>query len=588
MESCLDNPSPGPREMPRKAPLNFSALPEEILLQILTEVSQSANDSCVVSLVSKRLNRIVTPIIYSTIVLPARKGSSRHGSIDVRVKLQMLRSTIDWAAQYIQHLGIYAPEGPLDIGSYPERAQVCEAVLPILVKIPPGQLRSFMWPYHARPFPPIITHIQKHQQNLETLICYPETITGSLRDAGIPTTPFAFQNLRHMCIRGYINGTQIQELIECIRDIFRKLETLTVTTLVGDQLFWPFMRGNNVKVHPRSQTSNRDTYPLIKTFGCEGDDFWSRLLTNLNLWSISQLPNIRSLYARVCLSQHLLGNIDPKVPILLTTLDVQGCTTRILSEFLLAFQGLRNLDVLIDSGEDYLQPAPIEHHAATLKRLALWRAGGVLTHSVPGLIPIPPSLMASLGDELKVLEEFCAPVPREHDPFEGRRFPALKLIWLYNSNSDPSRLDYPPNYPWTPPPIWAIKDSPEWTLRDSALEREIDLPTTSLPKNLKAVAIGHYARLMNLYRDSEYTRSQPRPGYTASLYEQVGDVSKRIAWKRISMKEFSSKHPGLLSPNENTFGVELLERHQIFRSTELSGMLDPSGILPYIKPSLKN
>ncbi|KAK6510667.1 hypothetical protein TWF506_009769 [Arthrobotrys conoides] len=244
----------------------------------------------------------------------------------------------------------------------------------------------------------------------------------------------------------------------------------------------------------------------------------------------------------------------------------------------MAFQGLRNLDVFVSQEEDYLEPAPILHHAETLKRLALWK---VVQHNtqIP-MMPIPSSLMKSLGEGLSKLEELCATLPREHDPFEGNRFPKLKLLWLYNNNPNRSSIDFTPEYPWIPPTNDEIKYHPEWILKNSTLQLDLTAhPSLTIPKNLTALAIGHYNRVVDL-------EAELNLGFdgnlkcTERLYERILEDDDRIVWRRIGMRELARVNPELLSPYEDAFGVRLMKRHYIFNSTEIDGVLDPLDALP--------
>lgn len=151
------------------------------------------------------------------------------------------------------------------------------------------------------------------------------------------------------------------------------------------------------------------------------------LSADLHLDSISQFPNVRAFHSRFSLTSCLLSNFDPKVPIRLRTLEVQGCNITVLSNFLLAFQGLRDLDIMVSPDEDYLDSAPILHHAATLKRLALWKLVDPPGRG-PMIMPTPFPLMKSLGVGLEQLEELCAALTQEYDPFQENHFPGLKLL----------------------------------------------------------------------------------------------------------------------------------------------------------------
>ncbi|KAK6334992.1 hypothetical protein TWF718_010433 [Orbilia javanica] len=560
----------------------LTTLPDPILLQILTYVLQtSPNTTLPLLTTSKKLYKLSKPLVYTTILLPAYSTGG-----------------------YIQHFGLCQAEPAIEIKEDSEKARIAEEVVSILEKIPEGQLRSFRWDIRTKCPKAILTTLHTRQQNLETIIIHypsfslnPEspgsssgsssttnTLTRKLKGLVSKHPSFTFnlppfQNLQHLCIYGSIPKAEKEKLVTHINTILKNLKTFVIAELSTIHHFWQLQRHTAESNKHKKTKKPREliTYPLLETFASDDNILGSILSTQLNLDSISQLPNLRSFHSRCSLTPHLLSNFNPKVPILLKTLEVQGCKIEILSKFLLAFQGLKNLDILALPEEDYLDPTPILHHAATLKRLALWKVVQ-LNNRAPTMIPIPAPLMKSLGDGLPVLEEFCATLPREHDPFEPNQFQSLTLLWLYNNNPNPSSTNFTPEYPWLPPRNDNLKSFPQWTQTDNlTLERDLTThPNLTIPKNLKAIAIGHCNRVINLETKANI-RSIDNSMYTERLYERVkeGKADNAIAWRRIGMKDLVRKHPDLMSPYEDAFGVRLMERHYIFNSTEVNGVLDP-------------
>ncbi|KAF3139646.1 hypothetical protein TWF569_008497 [Orbilia oligospora] len=577
--------------------ITFTSLPEEILLQIFTYVSDSINDTISILSTSKKLHRIAKPLVCNTILLPARKGWGFYESTDVRERINILTSNIDAIAPYIREFGLCQAEPVLEIRESTEKLRISEELAPVLAKIPVGQLRSFRWDIRADCPKSIISNLHTHQQNLETIIIYhpsfdrisePATFTRKLKTLVTGPKSFAFaidlqvfQNLRHLCIYGHVY-TSIeakQRLMNQLPTALKTLKTFAMVNLTHGHQLWPLFSGVDTSVIKKSKKFMEVTYPYLEIFAYDDNAFGAMFSKHISLESISQFPNLRALHSRFFLSSTLLSNFDPKVPIRLKTLEVQGCSIEILSNFLLAFKGLQDLDVLVLLAEDYPDPAPILHHAETLKRLVLWR---VVRPSgrLPRLAPIPFTLMRSLGEGLGRLEEFCATLPQEHDPFEGNLFPELKLLWLYNTDSSRPKIDTIPEYPWIPPTKDEIKSHPQWVIKNQTLQLDITAhPNLTIPKNLKALAIGHCSRVIDLEAETN-SGSVINFSRTERLYELVREGNDTVIWRRIGMRELARKYPDLLSPYEDTFGVPLMKRHCIFGSTERDGLLDPLEVLP--------
>ncbi|KAF3313117.1 hypothetical protein TWF173_006290 [Orbilia oligospora] len=566
----------------------LTSLPEEILLQIFTYVSDSTKDTISILSTSKKLNRIAKPLVYNTILLPARKKWVLYESTGVRERINILASNIDAVAPYIQEFGFCKAEPVLEIRESAKKFLICEELVPVLAKIPAGQLRSFRWDIRADCPKSIISNLHTHQQNLETIIIYhpsfdrisePATFTNKLKTLVTSPKPFAldlqvFQNLRHLCIYGhvYTASEAKQLLMNQLPTALKTLKTFTMVNLTHGHQFWPSFSGVDTSVIKKSKNFMEVTYPYLETFAYDDNAFGAMFSKYISLESISQFPNLRALHSRFFLSSTLLSNFDPKVPIRLKTLEVQGCSIEILSNFLLAFKGLQDLDVLVLLAEDYPDPAPILHHAETLKRLVLWR---VVRPSgrLPRLAPIPFALMRSLGKGLGRLEEFCATLPQEYDPFEGNLFPELKLLWLYNTDSNYSRIDAIPECPWIPPTNYEIKSHPQWVIKNQTLQLDITAhPNLTIPKNLKALAIGHCSRVIDLEAETSFG-SVINFSRTERLYERVREENDTVIWRRIGMRELARKYPDLVSPYEDTFGVPLMKRYvQVSRSKYVRGL----------------
>ncbi|KAK6354071.1 hypothetical protein TWF730_008489 [Orbilia blumenaviensis] len=396
------------------APLAFTALPEEILLHTLTYVSESLEDTLAVSITCKKLNRIMRPLLYGTVLISPRKASSELGPVDAQATMDSLLSQVNLIAPYIQHFGLCKAEPALDLSREISRERVTEDLMLILAKIPPGQLRSLRWDGNFSYPESIAEHLQTYQKNLETLIIdlWCNTSYQDPKKVKFSLDIFAFRNVRHLCLySSSMPFSNVQWLLANISKLLINLKTLAVMRSNRGYHLWTSTQPTDEGIYSRSRTSFEIIYPFLETLACDDDDFGSQLPHHLGLESISQFPNLRSLYSRLCLSSRWLSNFDPKVPILLTTLEVQDCIMTVLSKFLLAFQGLVNLDIAVSPGEDYLDDAPILHHAATLKRLVLWKTGR-FGRSNQGLMPIPLPLMRSLGKGLERLQEFCALIPQ--------------------------------------------------------------------------------------------------------------------------------------------------------------------------------
>lgn len=137
-----------------------------------SQVSQSAKDIISVLVTSKQFYRISKPLVYITILLPARMGWEIFDSIDIRDRIKVLTSKIDSIARYIQDLGLCQAEPMLEIREDTEKRRVSAELAPILAKIPPGHLRSFRWDIRAKCPEEILTNLHTHQLNLETLIIH--------------------------------------------------------------------------------------------------------------------------------------------------------------------------------------------------------------------------------------------------------------------------------------------------------------------------------------------------------------------------------------------------------------------------------
>ncbi|KAF3206252.1 hypothetical protein TWF192_000984 [Orbilia oligospora] len=495
--------------------------------------------------------------------------------MDVRERINTLTSNIDAIAPYIQEFGLCQAEHVLEIRGSTEKLQIAEDLVPILAKIPVGQLRSFRWDIRTNCPKSIISNLHTHQKNLETIIIYhptfdrvseATTFTHKLKNLVTSPKPFTFdlqvfQNLRHLCIYGHISSEAKQRLMNQLPISLKTLKTFIMVHLPHGHHLWPLFRRVDTSNIKKSKSFMGITYPYLETFADDNNAFGAILSKHLNLESISQFPNLRAFHSRFFLSSTLLSNFDPKVPIRLRTLEVQGCSIEILSNFLLAFQGLQDLDVLVLPGEDYPDPVPILHHAETLKRLVLWKVGQPFGR-LPRLAPIPFALVRSLGKGLGRLEEFCATIPPEHDPFEGNLFSELKLLWLYNTNSKRSNIDSASGFPWIPPTTkYEIKSHPQWVIKNQTLQLDITAhPNLTIPRNLKALAIGHYNRVVDLEAEANPNHIV-NSNRTERLYERVKEGNDTVIWKRIGMRELVRKYPDLISPYEDAFGVPLMKRY---------------------------
>ncbi|KAK6511598.1 hypothetical protein TWF481_000513 [Arthrobotrys musiformis] len=541
-------------------PATLAALPEEILLQILIYVSNSTTDSLAVLHTSKRLSRIIKPLLYRTILLPARKVCYAYGSKGVQDRILSVASNIDFIAQYIQDFGLCRGETALKTPIRGIEYQVVSGIQSLLTKVPPGQLLSFRWDIHARCPAKLIHHLHDHQRNLETLIIYHRSFNHFVQPPYFTFNLLNFKNLCHLCIYGYMPKPEYERLTAQLPTILQTLKTLVVVQLRPghhlQQAQWPSRFID--RMTGRSPKSYELIYPSLETFAYDNNDaFTISLFAALSLESISQLPNLRALHSRFFLTTRLIVNFDPRVPILLQTLEVWWCNMRLLSKFLLAFQGLVNLDILVPQPEDFIDAAPILHHATSLRSLALWKVRSIATQG-PFMVPMPHSLMMSLGKGLQKLEEFCATLHPDYDPFKEHLFPNLKLLWAYNSDTrDLSPPDIMPKHPWMPPQLKRAKDRPEWTRKNTLLQRDLSAyPDLTIPKTLKAVAFGHFQRVFggSIQVNGVFHRED--------VDDEVGESGNNIiSWRRIAMGDLVKKYPDLLSPYEATFGVPLMERY---------------------------
>ncbi|KAK6344250.1 hypothetical protein TWF696_007892 [Orbilia brochopaga] len=539
-------------------------LPVEIWLEILHHVGtdpQPQYTYAALAQVCKRLNEIVTPFVYESLILPAwQLPTEPELKAAIIAKVWSTRSfgmfcpdTVAW-----KYLLVQKP-GSDDVVPQEYLADIINA-------IPEGQLHSLVWSCCIPLAPDLYKIILDRQSNISSLWLnvrdLPVTPQPNIRSANSNRSSNSvvnltdFPNLRHLSLHGgiYSNIPDIVNILSSVEPIFNNLKTFTLGAL--DITYHHHMHHGEADTsrYTAGAESLTISYPKLETLAFDLSSGTWRTLGQLKLERISQLPNLTSLYARSNLDgMRLLKHFDPAVPIRLTTLHVECCRNDILADFLYAFQGLVDLDIVVSAQQEYISARPIIHHKESLRRLSIRSAkrpqlgNGSFMY---GTDPLPLGLMRSLGDYLQNLEEFCATLAKfQEDPFEGSRFPNARLLWIYSHMQENSE-----------PEFWWI---PSTSNREN--QRKFRMPTSpgpqrmgtkSLPKQLKVIAIGNYPRL-----------NHPYPG-PPRVYELIGR-DFFITWKKIDLRQLVDKYPDFLSPYSNCMNSPLLKRQMRFQVTEI-------------------
>ncbi|KAF3931600.1 hypothetical protein ABW19_dt0210148 [Dactylella cylindrospora] len=307
--------------------------------------------------------------------------------------------------------------------------------------------------------------------------------------------------------------------------------------------------------HVRGPESYNVSYPQISVFGLNNSNESRAVISEMKLESISQMPNLRSLYVRnEPWIMALFRNVDTTIPIRLTTLHVQYCNSSVLEKFLVQFQGLVDLDIQVSAKDRYPATISILHHKSTLRRLALWKSSSWLA----GTDPLPIDTMHDLGSGLLNLRELCAPLPRLTDPFESGRFPSLRFLWVYNMSRISSNPDFEPDYWWIPSSNHNTNRQKCSALWLGNIPRVYRCPKF-IPPNFKAVAIGDSTRLDDIFRGTFTECAGCR------LYELL-EQGHTLMWQTVSMEELAVKYPDLLSPYSETISLPLAQQIHQFQT----------------------
>ncbi|KAJ6259709.1 hypothetical protein Dda_5347 [Drechslerella dactyloides] len=520
-------------------------LPVEIWLEILHHVGPQPHYTyTILARVCKLLNDIVTPLLYEALILPAWQLPDEP----------KLKSAIIAKAWSTRQFGMFCQDAVAWRYALMEKrvdGMVRQLYLAdILNAIPNGQLHSFIWSC-CIPFPKMLYDaIIDRQQNISTLWLNIQDLKLPTFDNHIPemTEPVStefdfsrFPNLRHLSLHGSMDSTRdyLTNILSSIAPIFKNLKTFTLGSL--EVTYGPHMHHGeaDTRLYAADKSSLSISYPTLETLAFDLSAGTRFTLQHLKLQRLSQLPNLKSLYARNNIEgMRLLRHIDPAVPIRLTTLHVDCCRNEILSDFLHAFQGLVDLDIVTSAQEDYTSARPIINHSATLRRLSIRN-------------PIPIGLLHSLGDHLDKLEELCATLCKSDDPFSKGRFPNLRLLWIYAHPQEKSEPEF-----WWFPSTDTSTNKRKFRMPSSLMMQGTS--TLALPKSLKTVAVGNYPRLDYPFQSAPF------------VYELIGR-DFFITWKRVNLQQLAAKYPDFLSPYSNCMNTPVVKRQMRFQVHDEDG-----------------
>ncbi|EPS40643.1 hypothetical protein H072_5447 [Dactylellina haptotyla CBS 200.50] len=516
-------------------------VPNEILFEILGALEYPIREFHSLARVCRRFNEMVTPLLYENVVLLARESSAKYISEDARHRLQKLDETLGSKRQFVQHFGLQLPDSPsTELVKTSHRPSLAQALVGFLEKMPDHSLKSFVWDTDLMCPENIFHKVQRSQcKSIETIFIRPEY--------------FESWNPWTNVFNSSLNVVDEWLILSTLETHFPNLESFSCGRLDEHH------HGGILEYDPSqerqllaSEESKTLSYPSLKLLSFDLSRTLKRLFQAKCLDGIQQLPNLTALYARD--NSHimkLLYNFDPVIPIRLTILHIDMCAGPVLSRFLLAFQGLVDLDIYLSLDEKYYIPAaPIVNHNKTLRRLGLYMKAGNLRVAEP----LPEQLMYELGRSLPDLEELCAPLLAmgKYDPFARDRFPGFKFLWIINMSPDPAHLDSEPEYWWIPSSGDGHKTEKNWPGIGSDLcERD-----KYLPRKLVAVAIAHIPRTNTGYIDTN--RFKPVEN---RLYE-LSSQGKMLTWKTISLPDLVEKYPSLLSPFMSTIDLPISKTYR--------------------------
>ncbi|KAF3922665.1 hypothetical protein ABW21_db0202560 [Orbilia brochopaga] len=541
-------------------------LPVEIWLDILYYVGtspQSQYTYASLASVCRRLNIIVTPFLYESLILPLwQLAKDRELQTGLIAKACVARQfglfcpeQIPWklyiegekrpGVKYFDPFGLTPQYGGKRFPRYPPQLTVDK----ILNAIPAGQLETFVWSCNIPLGSVLYDNIRYRQPNITTLWLKVQDLTLPGLNSSIPDSSnfskdvfslASFTNLQHLSLHGNIEPSagfsdggfsqrgSVSDILSTIDPIFKNLKTLSLGA--HHEGFKYQHRGDNgpadTPIPRASAESLHISYPNLETFAFDPVCGTSQTLQRLKLERISQLPNLTSLYApNRTENMRFLKYWSPDIPIRLTTLHVDCCRNDVLIDFLFAFQGLVDLDIVMSPWEESFNARPIIHHKETLRRLSIRSIEKMVAGhgcSMYGTEPISAELMRTLGDYLDNLEELCVTLCGTGDPFDKFRFKNLRLLWVYNHQT-PKKCE---------PDFWWFPCGDESTNKSRFRMPSVPDPQGSvlkcLPKNLKIVVAGNYPR------QNRHPNGVPR------VYELIGR-DFFITWKRVDLRQLATK-----------------------------------------------